>query len=481
MITATQRDKTASIVFALLVALAISTSLAAFQTNLLYVALAPFAVIIAAVAIINFRWLYYLLLISIPLSIEYSFSPSLATDLPDEPLMVGLMFITLLYLLLYPKSLPRGYLFHPLLILVGLHLFWTFVTMFTSVSVFVSLKVFLSKLWYVVTFAILTPLVLRTADDLKKAFWCIYIPLTLLIIQVIIRHGMIGFSFEDINDPMPPFFRNHVNYAAIVTIVLPLIWLARSWYSKESLLRKLLNASLLLYVTAIYLSYTRTCYVALMILPVVVFVIKKGWMKTAVGAALTGLAALVIFLMNDNRFLDFAPKYEETIIHDDFGKHLSSTFEGKDVSSMERVYRWVAISRMWKDRPVFGVGPGNFYPSYMQYTVLSFITYVSDNPERSTAHNYFLLLLAEQGVPGVLFFLILSAAIFIYGEKIYHSLSNEAEKKTALALLCVLAVVYVNLLLSDLLESDKVGPFFFIAVALLVAMDIKQRLLETQG
>jgi O-antigen ligase len=40
--------------------------------------------------------------------------------------------------------------------------------------------------------------------------------------------------------------------------------------------------------------------------------------------------------------------------------------------------------------------------------VKSFRTYVSDNPEKSTTHNYFLLQLAEQGIPGFLLFAILS-------------------------------------------------------------------------
>ena len=83
------------------------------------------------------------------------------------------------------------------------------------------------------------------------------------------------------------------------------------------------------------------------------------------------------------------------------------------------------------------------------------------------AHNYPLLLLAEQGTIGLAIFLFLTAVIFIYGENIYHRVKNEDDKKIALTLLLVLAMVYVNLLLSDLLESDKVGPFYFICIALL--------------
>jgi O-antigen ligase len=128
-----------------------------------------------------------------------------------------------------------------------------------------------------------------------------------------------------------------------------------------------------------------------------------------------------------------------------------------------------------------GFGPGNFYPFYKSYTLSDFETYVSDNPERSTAHNYPLLLLAEQGVIGLVIFLLLTALLFIYGERIYHRVREE-DKSTVMTLLIVLAMVYVNLLLSDLLESDKVGPFFFICISLLACIDIRNRqLVKAQG
>lgn len=122
-----------------------------------------------------------------------------------------------------------------------------------------------------------------------------------------------------------------------------------------------------------------------------------------------------------------------------------------------------------------GFGPGNFYPYYKRYTVTSFETYVSDNPEMSTAHNYPLLLLVEQGAIGLAIFVFFTAVIFVYGENLYHRMKNVEDKKIVMTLLLVIAMVYVNLLLSDLLESDKVGPFFFMAVSLLAVYDIKNK------
>jgi len=459
-----------------LAAISIVSVLAALFSEAYYLALVPFALIIAYVTITDFKSIYFLLLFTLPFSIEYNFTPSLGTDLPDEPLMVGLMLVTFVYVLIKPKLLPTGFFAHIISVFLGIHLFSVFITSITSVNGLVSTKVFLAKIWYITTFTVLTAIVLRTKEDLRKAFWCIFLPLTALILSVIVRHAMQGFSFDEVNKPMMPFFRNHVNYAAIVTIFLPFVWMARNWYKPGSFVYKMLSFSLVLYVVAIYLSYTRTCYIALLFIMPFVFIVKQKLMKAAFALALLLATVGGIYLLTDNNYLNFAPDFEETIMHDGFNDHLSSTFEGKDVSSMERVYRWVAILQMAKDKPLMGFGPGNFYPNYMHYTVTSFETYVSDNPERSTAHNYFLLVLAEQGIVGLVAFVLFTIVLLVYGEIVYHRIHDTSDKQIVMVLLVVIAMVYVNLLLSDLLESDKVGPFYYMSIGLLVALDIKNRL-----
>ncbi|MES2619810.1 MAG: O-antigen ligase family protein [Bacteroidota bacterium] len=474
-------DKLESGAFAFLGTATIVSVLAAFKTELYYLALIPFGLMIAYLAVVNFKLLYFFLLTTIPFSIEYSFSGSLGTDLPDEPLMIGLMFVTIIFVFTNYKSLPTGFFGNLLIVLLCIHLFWIFISAVSSVNVLVSLKHFLAKTWYVTTFCLLTAILIKTKDDLKAAFWCVFIPMTVMIIQVIIRHGLKNFSFDEINEPMMPFFRNHVNYAAIVSIVFPLILLARTWYGKGTFKRRVLNFSVLLYIVAIYLSYTRTCYIALLMLLPVYFVIRFKMMKPAVLIAAIGAIICIGYLFTNNNYLKYAPEFEETIIHDEFGQHLSSTFEGKDVSSMERVYRWVAATRMFKAHPWMGFGPGNFYPHYKSYTLASFETYVSDNPERSSTHNYALMLLTEQGTIGLSIFILLTVVIFAYGERIYHQAKGVQNKRIVMALLLMLTMVFVNLTLSDMLESDKVGPFFFIGIALLATMDIRNRSLEAKG
>ena len=136
---------------------------------------------------------------------------------------------------------------------------------------------------------------------------------------------------------------------------------------------------------------------------------------------------------------------------------------------MERVYRWVAAGRMIADKPMVGSGAATFYPEYKRYTVKSFRTYVSENPEKSTTHNYFLLQLAEQGIPGFLLFVTLIATALLMGESLYHRSQAQPEvRRVVLAALLSFVVIVFHLTLNELVEVDKIGPVFFICLALLV-------------
>lgn len=248
----------------------------------------------------------------------------------------------------------------------------------------------------------------------------------------------------------------------------PFIWLAATWYDEGSWQRRLLNFTKVFFVVAIYFSYTRAAIGAVFLMLPFFFIIK--WRLIKYVLAVVAIASIVgsAYLVQNNRYLKHAPDFKETIWHDDFGDHMSATFEGKDVSSMERIYRWIAGARMIVDRPLMGVGPGNFYPYYKKYAVSSFETWVSGNEEHSTVHNYFLLLWIEQGIVGLLIFLLLSAVIFITGERIFHKQRNK--KSASLVMTCLIALmsIYVSLVLNDMLETDKIGTLYLFYISLIV-------------
>ncbi|HET7896038.1 MAG TPA: O-antigen ligase family protein, partial [Flavisolibacter sp.] len=170
---------------------------------------------------------------------------------------------------------------------------------------------------------------------------------------------------------------------------------------------------------------------------------------------------------NDN-YLRFAPHHDVTIFHTNFGEHLTATVEGKDVSTAERFYRWIAGVRMSGERWPTGFGPTTFYQHYKSYTTPVFRTWVSDNPEHSTVHNYFLLILIEQGVPGLLFFLALVGVMFWQVQKIHHQTNNPFRQVTMASVAAMLWMQCTLNFLSDLIETDKVGSIFYLCAAVLV-------------
>ena len=180
----------------------------------------------------------------------------------------------------------------------------------------------------------------------------------------------------------------------------------------------------------------------------------------------------VYFLAHDNRYLDFEPDFEHTVAHHEFDNLVEATFKMEDISTVERFYRWIAGSYMIPYHPWMGLGPGNFHNYYKGYTVTSYETYVSANPDKSGIHCYYLMIFVEQGLLGFLLFLFLTVFVLLKGEIIYHQ--TKVPWRRAVILFALLSIVVIDALclINDLIETDKVGSFFFINMALLVNMDL---------
>ena len=156
------------------------------------------------------------------------------------------------------------------------------------------------------------------------------------------------------------------------------------------------------------------------------------------------------YMVSNNEYLEYAPDFNKAIVHQKFENLLEATAKGEDISTMERVYRWVAGVQMVAEKPIFGFGPGNFYPYYPQYTVTSFTTYVSDNPEQSGIHCYYLMTAVEQGLVGLFIFLLLCFAVLLKGEQLYHATTSAAKRRLILMVTLSLVIIDAILLINDM-------------------------------
>lgn len=428
----------------------------------------PLVIFVVYQALVDFRPLYYLLFLCIPLSTELTLPGGFGTDLPTEPLMIGLAGIFLLHAAKHWPAYPASFYHHPLALLLYLHLSWLLATTLMSDQLLVSMKFFLAKLWYVATFFLLSRQVINKVSDLRKLGWVIFWPLLFVATQSFLRHASYGFSFADQFRTLSPFMRNHVAYAGILAVFVPWLVYLGSGLRLGSWARRLFWLLGLFWLVAIYFSFTRAAYLSVILAAAAYFVFRWRLVRPLlVVASVVGLF-VVSSLINNNSYLAYAPNYETTIAHDRFDNLLEATYKLEDISTMERAYRWVAGGQMIPYRPWMGWGPGNFINFYKGFTVSSFTTYVSDNPENSGIHSYFLMTLVEQGWPGLFILLLLLFGILIYGEKAYHRAQLPEQKALIMTALCGMVVIYAFLLINDMLETDKMGSFFFLHLAIIV-------------
>ena len=423
----------------------------------------------ALLALVEWRWVYYALFAVLPFSQEISLFGGLSIDVPSEPLMLALTACVSLALLLRQGTLPRREWAHPLVIILALMLAWTALDTAFSVDHTKSLKYLLAKVWYLVPFVLGTLLVVRRPAEAWR-FAAVYAASAgLSVCYVASRHATRGFSFGDINWALHPFFRNHVIYATMLALLLPFCWFAlRAAHGGGARLAWRLALGVLL--LGLLTSYTRASIVSVPLAALYFLVLRLRLTRVLLLAVAVGTAFSVSYFVVDDRYMEYAPDYEHTVFNGhNFERHLEATYKFQDVSGMERVYRWVAAARMIGEKPLTGSGPATFYPEYKRYTVKSFRTYVSANPEKSTTHNYFLLQLAEQGIPGFLLFIGLIATTLLVAENLYHRSQNRPEvRRVVLAATLSFVVIVFHLTLNELVEVDKIGSVFFICLALLV-------------
>jgi O-antigen ligase len=99
-----------------------------------------------------------------------------------------------------------------------------------------------------------------------------------------------------------------------------------------------------------------------------------------------------------------------------------SDVRGEDINDanyavLERLAHWQAAVNMAQDNLLLGVGFGNYEPAYDEYALLNWPYPLGH------AHNYYLNILAETGILGILAYLLFWAAVFVQLIKLLGKLS----------------------------------------------------------
>jgi O-antigen ligase len=438
----------------------------------------PFVAILFYIGWQSIRTVFLILLFTLPFSIEYQVTGSLSTDFPDELLMVFASALFICHWAYNPSVISKQAWNHPLIVLLTITVGWAIVSATFSTEPKFSFKFLLAKGWYIGAFILVPLMLFKDKPIIYRSVWLVAIAMILVTIIALIRHALEGFAFASVNDAVQPFFRNHVNYSAMLVCIIPVVFIY-SQSAKPGTMRMLSRIILIILLVALFLSYARGAWLALVAGIIAAWLIKRKLLVGVYITAIVILIASVFWLKYNDHYLRYAHDYNTTVWHEDFREHLRATYELKDASTAERFYRWIAGVRMVKDNPLTGYGPNSFYYNYKPYAIPAFKTWVSANYEHSTVHNYFLLITIEQGIPGLLFFLILTTAILFYAQRLYHRVHDTFYKRLALLSGVIIMMVLVVNFLSDLIETDKIGSIFFGCIALLISADINTRTAKT--
>lgn len=442
----------------------------AFTENYIYLAI-PFVFILFYYGWQSLSLIYLLLIVLLPWSSEIGSGNSFSTDFPDEPFMLLAAALFIAFLSYNNGKLKSVEWHHPLIWLVALHIVWIIFTAAASTHFIISMKYMLAKSWYVIAFLLFPLLILQNKKQIKLMVLVLFGSLLTVTLVIMARHASDDFLFIHINDAVTPFFRNHVNYSAMLVCSLPVGVAMFRLASPGSGYKKWISVAILLILVALILAFSRGAWLALLTGMVAYLLLKRRILWQAFVAFVFITFATVFWLKTNNRYLGFAHDYKTTIFHTDFREHITATYQLKDVSTAERFNRWIAAVKMIPEHPLVGVGPGTFSSNYKPYTIPAFKTWVSDNKEQSTVHNYFLLLITEQGWPGLIFFLLLLTAIFYYAQHLFYRLRDPFYKEMVMTVSSIMVMIITLNFLSDLIETDKIGSLFFTCIALLIIAD----------
>lgn len=461
-------DRVAGLGFLILLTLAIALQ----QMWLLWV---PAALLVGLWIAASRQRVYFALFFFLPFSFDVSLLGNMQLAIPSEFLMI--LITGMLIIPTQEARIRKEIIQQPLTILILIHLAWIFLTSIYSTNALVSGKFVVAKLWFIGAFYLASWYCLRKPDDFERLWWFFYIPMLISIIYVFVRHLQFDLAFSKVNTAIGLFYQNHVDYGCLMVLFYPLIWVTRRWYPSFSLPGLVIGIGLLLFPVAIYFSYTRIAIGLLVLYPLIYAILHFRLLRPALIIGGIGVVIGVSYLLSDRTYLKYAPNYESTIYQDEFGNLLEATYKLEDLSTMERLHRWVAARHMTVDYPWMGTGPGTFYPTYKAYTVKSFTTYMSDNPEQSGVHNYFLMTLTDQGWPGLIFWLILLVGSLLFMDQLYHSgRLRRADRQVLAALFCMFCGIIVINVLNDMIEHFKVGGLFFWILALVGLLSYGHRL-----
>lgn len=435
----------------------------------------PMVLLLVAIAFFRLDLMYFLIVFFTPLSVRLKkFVDGLDFDLnlPTEPLLILVLGIFLLKYLKNGSNIKRELWLHPVTLAISLNLVWIGITAMTSTMPLVSFKFFIARLWFLITFYFLAAMVFENFINIKRFIWISVIPIIIVIFYSLIR--LHGFGWTDkvaAHFVMNPFYKDHTSYGAILAMFFPVFAaIIINKYEKHNV--KIWATVVLVIITvAIIFSYTRASWLSILgALGVLVVVLLRINFKFIL---LVTLAAGYLLWTNWSD-INMRLERNEQDSSSDLTEHVQSISNvTSDPSNVERINRWNSAIRMFKERPVFGWGPGTYMFQYAPFQKPNEKTIISTNSgDRGNAHSEYLGPLSESGLPGTITFILILITTIVSGLRVYFRAPQYQVRLIALSVLLGLITYYLHGFLNNFLDQDKASAPFWGFTAVIVVLDL---------
>lgn len=465
-------NKSSVLIVAILSLLFISASTFCLLHEMFLIYCIPILICFIILAFISLDKFLFLIAFLTPLSITLTdIGLGIGMNLPTEPLLFGILILFSI------KYLHKGdcnikVLKHPFSLIILLYLSWMLICSVASQDVLVSFKYFISKLWYIIPFYFFGSVLFKDVKNIKKFYLYFIFGLLLVVCYTLVRHSFYGFDQHSSGWVMTPFFRDHTSYGATIAMLLfPLIGFI---YSSSGKTRGMLFLALFLIISGFIFSYTRAAWLSFVIALglglVMYFRINIKWLFTM----FTFFLGLFI-IYQDIIFVSLEKNNQDS--SDNFIEHVKSISNiSTDASNLERINRWKSAIRMFKERPIFGWGPGAYQFYYASYQHPSEKTIISTNAaDRGNAHSEYIGALAETGVLGGFLFIALMLSVITRGVNIYYSIYDKEIKIIVITTLLGLTTYFTHAAFNNFLDMDKISVPFWAMISMLMAIDLNNR------
>jgi len=408
-----------------------------------------------------------------PLSIESrSFFPDISFSiiLPTEPILL-LFLVALVFIQLTPRRLSHDITYHPVSLAIYAFMSWLLISTAGSEYPLASVKYFLMKGWFFASFFFFAIPFFQDKKNIYRFFWAFITGLAIVAVYSLIKQAGNGlFSKEAAASAPCPFFNDHTSYAAAIAFIIPFLTILL--FIKKSLLIRIITAfTLIFFIAALVLSYTRAAWLSLFFaVGIYILIHFRIRLRTIVGVIVIVTATL--FYFQDE--ITSAMERTKAVSSTNLVEHLQSTINvSSDPSNAERVLRWHAAIELFKERPIIGWGPGTYIFVYGDFQIANDRTVISTNRgSGGNAHSEYLELLSESGILSLVLYLTILITVFYKGIRYYQRSNSWEMRMLVMASLLGISTYIMHSTLNDFLDMDEIAAPFWAFAAVVVAADI---------